>query len=193
FGSLQALAVTEGGTLLVRGGSSSVGMAALSLATGQNLRTIATTRDSAKAQRLRDAGADHVVIDRGDIADDVRAIVPAGPDYVLDLVGTDTLEHSLRLVARGGIVCLTGSLASSWTIEEFEPMVTIPSSTRLTTFHSDTMQGAAGASALRHIVDGVAAGRYRANIDRVFRLTDIVDAHHYLEDNRAAGKVVVLT
>ncbi|MBO0841260.1 MAG: NADPH:quinone reductase, partial [Sciscionella sp.] len=43
FGSLQALAVTEGGTLLVRGGSSSVGMAALSLATGQNLRTIATT------------------------------------------------------------------------------------------------------------------------------------------------------
>ena len=45
---------------------------------------------------------------------------------------------------------------------------------------------------LQAIVDGVAAGTYHANLDNVFTLDDIVAAHHYMEDNRATGKVVVL-
>jgi NADPH:quinone reductase-like Zn-dependent oxidoreductase len=45
---------------------------------------------------------------------------------------------------------------------------------------------------LQRIVQEVEAGGYRPNVDRVFRLDDIVAAHRYMEDDRATGKVVVL-
>jgi NADPH:quinone reductase-like Zn-dependent oxidoreductase len=194
YGSLEALSIDDaGGTLLVRGATSSVGMAALSLAKRRGLSTIATTRNPGKAAVLRDLGANHVVIDREDqIATQVREIRPDGPDYVLDLVGANTVVDSLHLVAGGGTVCATGMLSGIWTIPNFEPVAMIPSGTRLTSFHSDDLQGAAGAPALQEIVDGVAQGVYRANVDRVFRLDEIVEAHRYMEANRATGKVVVL-
>jgi len=193
-GSLRALgALGPGGALLVRGGTSSVGMAALSLARERGLETIATTRNPGKADTLRAAGADHVVIDSGDLGEAVRAIRPGGPDYLLDLVGANTTLDSLRLVALGGTVCVTSMLSNVWVMPEFEPVAHIPSGTKLTAFHSATLAGAAGADALREIVDGVADGRYRANLDRTFRLDDIVEAHRYMEENRAVGKVVVLT
>ena len=43
---------------------------------------------------------------------------------------------------------------------------------------------------LQAIVSDVEAGRYGAHLDRVFSLDDIVDAHRYMEENRATGKVV---
>ena len=48
------------------------------------------------------------------------------------------------------------------------------------------------AGALQRIVDGVAAGRYRVNLDRVFHFSEIVEAHRYMEENRAQWKLVVV-
>lgn len=58
-------------------------------------------------------------------------------------------------------------------------------------YDSETITAATSADALQHIVDGVAAGRYRVNVDRVFALDEIVAAHRYMEENRATGKLVV--
>jgi NADPH:quinone reductase len=44
---------------------------------------------------------------------------------------------------------------------------------------------------LEHIVEGVANGRYHVNLDRVFRFEEIVEAHRYMEENKAKGKLVV--
>ncbi|HEU5032095.1 MAG TPA: zinc-binding dehydrogenase [Spirillospora sp.] len=189
-GSLDALRA-DTGTLLVRGGTSSVGMAALSLAKGLGLRTIATTRNPGKVKALEAAGADHVVVDEGGIADGVRAIVPDGPDHVLELVGAATLADSLGLVRKGGTVCMTGILSGEWVLREFEPMQAMRSGTRLTVFHSDDLQGAAGAATLQRLVDGVESGRFRPNIDRVFALDEIAGAHRYMEADEATGKLVV--
>ena len=178
--------------LLVRGGTSSVGMAALSLAKNYHLDTIATTRNTDKADTLYKAGATHVVLDDGDITAAVREIRPDGPNYVLDLVGANTTVHSLQLTAPGGTVCVTGILSGIWQIPQFEPVAMIPSGRKLTAFQSYDLQGQAGSAALQHIVDGVARGEYLPNLDRVFRLDEIVEAHRYMEQNRAVGKVVGL-
>ncbi|TQM37470.1 zinc-binding dehydrogenase [Pseudonocardia cypriaca] len=191
-GSLDALGVEAGGRLLIRGGTSSVGMAAASIASGRGIGTAATTRRSGRIDALTAAGVDHVLVDDGgSLAARVHAIWPEGPDHVLDLVGTTTAVDSLRLVRRGGTVCVAGSL-SGWLIPNFEPIAMIPSGTKLTAFHSDNLKGSAGAAVLQRIVDEVEAGRYRPNVDRVFRLEDIVAAHRYMEDDRATGKVVVV-
>jgi NADPH:quinone reductase-like Zn-dependent oxidoreductase len=193
-GSLDALGVVPGdqGRLLIRGGTSSVGMAAASIASGYGVETAATTRRHHKIDALTAAGVDHVLVDDGgSLAASVHAIWPEGPDHVLDLVGASTAVDSLRLVRRGGTVCVTGSL-SGWSIPHFEPVAMIPSGTKLTAFHSDDIKGSAGRTVLQRVVNEVEAGVYRPNVDRVFGLDDIVAAHRYMENNRATGKVVVL-
>jgi NADPH:quinone reductase-like Zn-dependent oxidoreductase len=103
----------------------------------------------------------------------------------------DGHHQSAQLAATGGTVCVTGMLSGAWAMPEFEPVAMIPSGTKLTAFHSDDLTGAVGAKALQDLADGVADGRYHANLDRVFTLDDIVAAHHYMETNQATGKVVV--
>jgi NADPH:quinone reductase-like Zn-dependent oxidoreductase len=193
-GSLDALGVVPGGQarLLIRGGTSSVGLAAASIASGYGVTTAATTRRRSKTGALTAAGADHALVDDGgSLTASVRAIWPQGPDYILDLVGTSTAADSLRLVRRGGTVCMTGTL-SGWVIPDFEPVAMIPSGTKLTAFHSDNFKGSAGTTALQRVVDQVEAGVYRPNLDRVFDLGDIVTAHRYMENNQATGKLVMV-
>ncbi|MFG2794495.1 zinc-binding dehydrogenase [Streptomyces sp. NPDC048419] len=192
-GSLDALGVAPGGKgrLLIRGGTSSVGMAAASIARGYGLETAATTRQRGKVAALTAARVDHVIVDDGGSAATVRAIWPEGPDYVLDLIGTSTAVDSLRLVRRGGTVCISGSL-SGWMIPDFEPIAMIPSRTELTAFYSDDFKGSTGAAVLQRIVGEVEAGVHRPNVDRIFALDDIVAAHQYMENDEATGKLVVV-
>ncbi|WP_433715430.1 zinc-binding dehydrogenase [Nocardia sp. CA-084685] len=193
-GSLDALEVAPGnkGRLLIRGGTSSVGMAAASIASGYGIEIAATTRRPGKIDALTAAGVDHPLLDTGEsLTARVHAVWPEGPDYVLDLIGTSTALDSLRLVRRGGTVCVSGSL-SGWLIRDFEPIAMIPSGVKLTAFHSDNFKGSAGTSVLQRVIDQVEAGVYRPNIDRVFSLDNIVAAHRYMENNQASGKVVVV-
>ncbi len=189
---VEAMGMAPGQTLLVRGGTSSVGMAAASLATHRAVRVFATTRAESKAAALRANGAADVLIDTGRIAQEVRRRVPGGVDGVLELVGTRTLLDSLQAVRPGGIVCNTGILGNAWVLERFEPLGAIPSTVRLTTYHSDTTSAERSTAALQAIADGVADGRYRPNLHRTFRFEDIVEAHRFMEDNLATGKLVVV-
>jgi NADPH:quinone reductase-like Zn-dependent oxidoreductase len=193
-GALDALGVRPDarGRLLIRGGTSSVGMAAASIASGYGVETAATTRRHGRTGALTAAGADYAFVDDGgSLAPSVRSVWPEGPDYVLDLVGANTAVDSLRLVRRGGTVCVAGSL-SGWVIPDFEPVAMIASGTKLTAFHSNDIRGGAGRAVLQGVISEVEAGVYRPNVDRVFGLDDIVAAHRYMEDNQATGKVVVL-
>jgi NADPH:quinone reductase-like Zn-dependent oxidoreductase len=192
-GSLDALGIVPGRRtrLLIRGGTSSVGMAAASIAAGHGIEIAATTRQQSKIDALTAVGVDHVLLDAGgSLAASVHAVWPEGPDYVLELVGARTTVDSLHLVRPGGTVCVTGSL-SGWSVPEFEPIAMIPSGTKLTAFHSDTLKGSAGATVLQRVVHEVEAGVYRPNIDRVFGMDDIVAAHRYMESNEATGKLVM--
>jgi NADPH:quinone reductase-like Zn-dependent oxidoreductase len=193
-GSLDALGVGPGarGRLLIRGGTSSVGLAAASIASGYGVETAATTRRQGRTGALAAAGADYAFVDDGgSLTASLHAIWPEGPDYVLDLVGASTAVDSLRLVRRGGTVCVAGSL-SGWVIPDFEPVAMIASGTKLTAFHSNDIKGSAGAALLQQVIREVEAGVYRPNIDRVFGLADIVAAHRYMENNQAMGKLVAV-
>ena len=193
WGSLiEAMGVKDGQTLLIRGGTSSIGMAAATIAKDLGLTVISTTRNETKREALIENGADHVVIDAGEVAAPVREIFPAGVNAVLELISTTTLLDSLACCAPKGIVCNTGILGNAWSLEDFQPMAAIPSTVRLTTFLSETVEAANAAAALQRAVDAAAQGRYQFNIDRVFRFDEIVRAHRHMEENRARGKLVVL-
>lgn len=191
YGSLvSGLDVQAGQTLLIRGSTSSVGMTATSLAKQMGLTVIATTRNPAKSEALRANGVDQVVIDDGAIATAIRQRFPNGVDRVLELVGTTTLLDSLQCVTPSGIICMTGILGNAWALNNFSPMDDIPHTVRLTVYTGDSED--LSVEYLQKFIAGVEAGQTHVNIDRVFRLDEIVEAHHYMESNRATGKLVVL-
>ncbi len=189
-GSLnQALEIEKGETLLIRGGTSSIGMLSLQLAKAIGLTVISTTRNPAKSQILIDNGADHVVIDDGQVADQVRAIFPEGVNKVLELIGTATLKDSLKCIATKGMVCMTGILGNSWAMKDFTPMGDIPSLGRLTVYMGESKN--LSKELLQDFIDQIANGTIKLNIDKVFGLDEVAHAHQYMEDNKAKGKIVV--
>jgi NADPH2:quinone reductase len=190
-GSLTVgLDAQSGQTLLIRGGTSSVGMAAAILAKAHGLTVLSTTRRPERAPALEAIGVDHVLVDDGDIAGDVRAILPGGVDAALELVGTNTLPDTLRATAVHGVVCFTGMLSNQWTVPDFYPIDYIPSGVRLTGYGGDAAD--LPAAVLQGYLDAVAAGRLTVPIHRTYTLDEIAQAHDDMERGRATGKLVGL-
>jgi NADPH:quinone reductase-like Zn-dependent oxidoreductase len=121
----------------------------------------------------------------------VKEVFPSGVDKVLELIGTTTLGASLRCAKQRGIVCMTGMVGNKWSFDEFSPMDVIPTSVCLTTY--DGGPGDFMLTPLDELADQVAAGTLRVQIGGVFNLDDIVEAHRCMEENRAGGKIVVMT
>jgi NADPH:quinone reductase-like Zn-dependent oxidoreductase len=193
-GSLAALGLGAGQTLLVRGATSSVGLACLELARAAGVAAVATTRSEAKARLLRERGAVAVVLEGEGFAGRARAAVPpGGADGVVDLIGGRAVLTSLGLVRPGGAVCNSGLLGGEWVIDDFEPLGMIPSARRLTAYHSDDAADArVGGPILQAVVEQVERGEVDANIDRVYALGEIADAHRRMAAGAATGKLVVL-
>ena len=124
----------SGETLLIRGGTTSVGLTAAILAKQARLRVLATSRREDRRDMLLKNGADEVFIDVGEIASTVREAHPDGVLRVLELVGTTTLLDSLQCAAMGGSVCMTGMVGNAWEFERFSPMGAIPTAVNLTTY-----------------------------------------------------------
>lgn len=192
FGSLHlALKIRSGCTLLIRGGTSSIGMLSIQLAKLAGLTVLATTRKPEKQGLLTSNGADHVLIDDGQLETKVKALYSEGVDYVLELVGTGTLPDSLRCAAPGGTVCMTGMLAEQWAIPNFAPMDYIPATVSLTVYDSGDIR--IKKEDLQDFIHEVEKGQIKLNISATFSLEEIADAHRFMESNAAAGKIVVLT
>jgi len=189
-GSLsQALEVRKNEVLLIRGGTSSIGMLACQLAKHRGLTVISTTRKPEKEEYLKANGADLVIIDNGNIKEKVKNLFPDGVDKVLELIGTQTLKDSLKCIKPGGIVCMTGILGNEWTMKEFTPMGDISSLGRLTVYMGEA--GNLQNESLQEFIDAVESGDIKITIDRTFKLDEIVAAHKYMESNQAKGKIVV--
>jgi NADPH:quinone reductase-like Zn-dependent oxidoreductase len=192
WGSLfKSLQLRDGDALLIRGGTTSVGLAAAAIAKKHDARVASTTRRVERVDLLRKSGADEVIVDDGTIAPRVREKHPTGFDKVLELIGTTTLNDSLRCSKQGGIVCMTGIVGNQWSMREFAPMEAIPSAVYLTSYAGDTEDFIR--TPLNQLAQQVADGTLKIQIGRIFHLDQIVEAHRVMEENTAGGKIVMLT
>ncbi|MCW3065128.1 MAG: oxidoreductase [Solirubrobacterales bacterium] len=190
-GSLTVgLDARPGQTLLIRGGTSSVGMAAAILAKDRGLTVLSTTRQPDRVAALEAIGVEHVLLDDGDVAAQAREIVPDGVEAALELVGTNTLPDTLRATAVHGVVCFTGMLSNEWTVADFYPIDYLPTGVRLTAYGGDAAD--LPSDIFQAYLDAVAAGRLTVPIHRTYALDEIAQAHAHIEHGSATGKLVVL-
>jgi NADPH:quinone reductase-like Zn-dependent oxidoreductase len=178
-------AVAIGERVLVHAAGSGVSSAAIQIASLLGARVMATAGTDAKCALARELGAEECVNYREkDFVHEVRRWTgKQGVDVVLDHVGADTFERSIRCLAKGGRFVTCGATAGYELKTDF----------RLVFFKSLSILGSTmgGSHEVAAVLDLVSAGRLRPVVDRVFSLAQIADAHRHVEERRAFGKVVL--
>lgn len=189
WGSLFVnLRIQEGQTLLIRGGTSALGLASLQLAKAQGCTVTSTTRKEARASKLREIGADEVLVDDGTLAEQVKEKQPAGYDRILELIGPKTLEESFTFAAVPSQVCMTGILAKPYTIKDFDPIKDIPNGVSLSGFYSNYPNQ----KVIDEIFSFIREHDLHPHVAKIYSLEQIGEAHSDMEHSRLLGKAVVV-
>nr|WP_315197197.1 zinc-dependent alcohol dehydrogenase family protein [uncultured Flavobacterium sp.] len=179
--------------VVVNAASSSAGLAGIQITNYIGGISIALTTSLKKKEALLKAGASHVIVtSEEDIATEVLKITNnIGAHIILDPVVGAKFSNLLSSVAENGKVFVYGALSHEpASFPAFDVMMKTP-----------TIKGYSAIEVLGNIevlmqaiafIDkGVAEGKLKPIIDKVFNLDDIVASHNYLESNQQFGKIVV--
>ncbi len=185
----------RGETLLLHGGASGVGTAALQLGVRAGARVLTTASSAAKRRTCEELGAaraiDYTSEDFVAVVDEVTD--GRGVDVVLDLVGGAYLDRNLRALAVEGrlvVIALQGGARAELDLARLL--------TRRLTVLGSTLRSrglAERAELARDLVSrvwpGFADGTLRPIIDRVHPLEEVAEAHARMAAGEHIGKLVL--
>ncbi|WNI18753.1 quinone oxidoreductase family protein [Actinacidiphila sp. ITFR-21] len=178
-------------TCLVHAASGAVGRLLVQYAHALGATVIASTSSPAKAEIVRNLGADHVLrYDQPNLADQVRALTGgAGADVVYDAIGSPTLRESIRATAVRGLVVNYGSVAGN--VDDLSPIelgeagslfLTRP---RLADHVRDLETFRSRAAS---VFTALARGTLSVEPGPVYSFDRVAEAHAALEGRRQQGK-----
>jgi NADPH:quinone reductase-like Zn-dependent oxidoreductase len=183
----------KGDFVLITAASSSVGIAAIEIAKAEGAISIAVTRSPEKKAVLLTLGADHVVVtEEEDLVARVNQITSGkGARIVFDPIGGKGLESLAAATASGGIIFEYGALASDPTPFPLFTVLGKHLTIKGYTLFEVVVDATAFAKAKQYVFDHLASGDFQPRIDKTFPLSEIVEAHRYMESNAQIGKIVV--
>ncbi len=192
YGALVAFGkVAAGDFVIITAASSSVGLAAIQIVKAQGGISIATTRTSAKKDRLMALGAGHVIVTQEeDLVDRVQSITGGkGARVVFDPVGGDYVNTLARATANGGTIFVYGVLSGKPT--PF-PMAAFGRTIGMFGYTFGELRGTPEWETMKkYIYDRLADGSFKPEIARTFPFDQTVEAYRYLESNEQIGKIVI--
>lgn len=189
FGGLE-----PGDTVLIHGGSGALGLTAIQLAKAAGATVITTGADDEKLERLKAFGADHLINYRtSDFVAEVKKITnEKGVDLVVDSVGGSNLERSIQSLRFRGIVTFVGGTGRDNT--PLNPYTLWPKNTTVSGVYIPMTMEFERAR-LHEVVEGylkdIAASKYEVVIDKIFSLDEVAEAHQYILDKKAFGRVIM--
>jgi NADPH2:quinone reductase len=189
-GRLQA-----GETLLVHGGSSGIGTAAIQLAKAFGARVIATAGSAEKCEACRRLGADAAVNYKEEdfVAAAKAATDGRGADVILDMVGGDYIERNYEAAAVEGRVVQIAFQTSSKASVDFRRIMLKRLTHTGSTLRARSVadKGAIARAVEERVLPLIAAGRVRPLIDSTFPLGEASAAHKRMEASAHIGKIVL--
>ena len=187
--------LAPGETLLVQGGSSGIGTAAIMIAANLGNPIIATAGTEEKCQACRDLGAALAInYKTQDFAEEVNKFTGGrGVDVILDMVGGDYLPRELYCLAADGrisvIATLGGSNAEINVTKLMLKRHTISGSTLRT--RSVEFKGAIADALRAQVWPLIEAGQIKPQVFAILPLAEAAEAHRILEEGRHIGKVML--
>lgn len=184
-----------GETLLVQGGSSGIGVAAIQLAKAAGATVIVTVGSTEKAAACLALGADHVINYRdSDFVAEVKRLTQGrGVDVVLDMVAGDYVAREVECLAEDGrlvIIAVQGGVAAGfnagWVLRK---RLTITGSTLRT--RPVAFKAAIAASLRRVVWPWLEGGAVKPVVHRVFPAAQAAEAHALMESGQHIGKIML--
>ena len=186
--------LADGQTVLIHAGAGGVGMAAIQLAKHAGATVISTASSDEKLERLKSFGLDHGInyatenfVERTNELTDSR-----GVDVVLDSIGGQNLVDSVGVLAYRGTLVSVGVAARAGSAIEAQSLWTQNNALR------GVYLGGALVSEYPRIhamigdmLQRIANGELRVEIDQSFPLEQAAEAHAYVESRKAFGRVVM--
>jgi putative PIG3 family NAD(P)H quinone oxidoreductase len=196
WANLVELGHLKGGErVLVHGGSSGIGLAAIELAKLRGAQCLVTVGGDDKAQFCREFGAFAAINYRNeDFVARVRELTDGeGVDVVLDMVGGDYIPRNLSVLRRDGRLVLIAFQRGSRVELDFSPvmrnrLVVTGSTMRPRTVAEKTRIRDA---LLREVWPACADGRVRTHVHASYPLAQAAEAHRLMESGRHVGKILL--
>ncbi len=193
FGLTRRAALQPGETIVVHGAAGGIGTAAIQVAKSLGAEVVAVTSSPEKAGVARTAGAHRVVDSNGDWPAELRSLNNGkGANVILDPVGGDRFDESLRCLAPGGRLMVVGftegripSVAANRLLLRNISVVGVGWGAWL---GSDPGLFATTVAGLAPMVE---SGDVSPVVGAAFALDDAVSALRLIDERRATGKVVV--
>jgi NADPH2:quinone reductase len=186
----------EGDTLLVHGGSSGIGTAAIQIAKQFGARVIVTAGSAAKCEACRKLGADVAINYKTEdfVAATKAATGGKGANVILDMVGGDYIDRNYEAAAvEGCIVQIAFQGSPKATVDFRRIMLKRLTHTGSTLRVRSNDDKAAIVSALEtYVLPMIADGRVRPVMDSSFPLREAAAAHARMETSAHIGKIVLV-
>jgi NADPH2:quinone reductase len=184
-----------GENLLVHGGSSGIGTAAIQLAKARGARVIATAGTAEKCQACLRLGADVAVNYKQEdfVAATKAATQGRGADVILDMVGGDYIERNYEAAAVEGRVVQIAFAGSPKAMVDFRRIMLKRLTHTGSTLRARAVEdkGAIARAVEEHVLPLIAAGRVKPIIDSKFALDQAAQAHARMESSVHIGKIVL--
>ncbi len=170
--------------VLIWGGSSGVGVAAIQIAKLMGAYVIATAGNEDKLAKCKQIGADHVINHYSqDVVSEVRSLVKEGVDIAVDHVGSATFTKSVESLKKGGSLVFFGTTTGD--ITELNIRYVFVREIKLQGVYMGSRAD------LFKITELFKRGLFKPVVDKVFPLEEAPLAHEHLEASRHFGKVVL--
>src|SRR3984957_11981822 len=188
--------LNAGETLLVHGGSSGIGTAAIQLAKAFGARVVTTAGTAEKCDACRRLGADVAVNYKGEdfVAATKAATGGAGAEVILDMVGGDYIERNYEAAAVEGRIVQIAFMGSPRASVDFRRIMLKRLHHTGSTLRSRAIPDkAAIARAVEHNVwPLIAAGKVRPVMDSSFPFAEAAKSHERMEASGHIGKIVLV-
>jgi NADPH2:quinone reductase len=185
----------SGETLLVHGGSSGIGTAAIQLAKAFGARVVTTAGSAEKCAACRQLGADVAVNYKAEdfVAATKAATDGKGAEVVLDMVGGDYIERNYEAAAVEGRVVQIAVQGSAKATVDFRRIMLKRLTHTGSTLRARSIadKGAIARAVEEQVLPLIAAGKIKPVIDSSFPLAQASVAHARMETSSHIGKIVL--